>query len=139
MADTSDKIEGNVIEVCADGPLIVNADAELAGTALEAGTALCRCGQSANKPYCDGSHASTGFADPGTVEPSAPDAPIEWGPLKVRLAPNGPILCAGPVAVQSADGETTFTATRAALCRCGQSTNKPFCDGTHGKVGFTAE
>lgn len=139
MADTSDTNDGNIIEVCANGPLIVNAQADLAGHSIEAGTALCRCGQSSNKPYCDGSHNAAGFSDEGAVEPKAPDDEIQWGPLKVRLAPNGPILCAGPVTITSADGASTHTSTRAALCRCGQSTTKPFCDGTHGKVGFTAD
>jgi CDGSH-type Zn-finger protein len=52
---------------------------------------------------------------------------------------NGPYLVKGPVALLDADGNE-FRAERAtvALCRCGLSTNKPFCDGTHSKVGFRA-
>src|SRR3954451_20883785 len=71
----------------------------------------------------------------------------------ITVAPNGPYLVAGNVAlrrrhdVQSELGEpmtwattTTFdTKDRYALCRCGKSNNKPFCDGTHARVGFAAD
>jgi CDGSH-type Zn-finger protein len=52
---------------------------------------------------------------------------------------NGPNLVNGPVTLRDADG-TEYQVDRAtiALCRCGGSTNKPFCDGTHSKVGFAA-
>lgn len=57
---------------------------------------------------------------------------------KITIRPNGPYLIAGSFELLSGDapfpipeGKTTI-----ALCRCGQSTSKPFCDGTHGKVGF---
>ena len=139
MADTSDFSGANVIEVCSDGPLVIHCEADLAGETLAAGTALCRCGHSSNKPYCDGSHNTQGFSDQGAVEHKAAEDDHTPAPLKIRLAPNGPILCAGSVTIKSADGASTHTAARASLCRCGQSTNKPFCDGTHGKVGFTAE
>jgi uncharacterized Fe-S cluster protein YjdI len=57
--------------------------------------------------------------------------------LEVRPAPNGPLLVRGPIRVRSADG-TIEEMPRAAFCRCGHSGNKPFCDGTHREVGFTA-
>jgi CDGSH-type Zn-finger protein len=52
---------------------------------------------------------------------------------------NGPYLVKGPITLLDADG-TEYHNERAtiALCRCGASTNKPFCDGTHSKVGFAA-
>jgi CDGSH-type Zn-finger protein len=52
---------------------------------------------------------------------------------------NGPYLVKGPVTVVDADG-STYTTERStiALCRCGASTTKPFCDGTHSKIGFAA-
>lgn len=52
---------------------------------------------------------------------------------------NGPYLVKGPVTVVDADG-SAYTTERAtiALCRCGASTTKPFCDGTHSKIGFAA-
>ena len=126
------------IDLCENGPMIVNTAMDLDGTTVDPGAALCRCGQSDNKPYCDGSHNTTGFTDPGHVEAkSAADTALAET-LKVKLAPNGPILCSGPLTVRSADGAATHAAGKAALCRCGQSNNKPFCDGTHGKVGFEA-
>jgi CDGSH-type Zn-finger protein len=51
--------------------------------------------------------------------------------------PNGPYLVKGPITLMDADGKAfTLTSDTIALCRCGQSSNKPFCDGTHGRVGF---
>ena len=91
MADTSDHSGTNVIEVCADGPLVLQCQADLAGETTSAGTALCRCGHSSNKPYCDGSHNAQGFSDAGAVEHKAADDDHAQAPLKIRLAPNGPI------------------------------------------------
>jgi len=52
---------------------------------------------------------------------------------------NGPYLVRGPFSIVDADGkEFKVDRDTVALCRCGQSANKPFCDGTHGKVGFQA-
>jgi len=52
---------------------------------------------------------------------------------------NGPYLVKGPVVVRDADGvEYRTERTTIALCRCGGSTTKPFCDGTHSKIGFAA-
>lgn len=52
---------------------------------------------------------------------------------------NGPYLVRGPVKIVDPDGNQ-FRVTRetVALCRCGGSTTKPFCDGTHSKIGFQA-
>ena len=53
---------------------------------------------------------------------------------------NGPYLVKGPIRLVDADGkEFTLSGDTIALCRCGHSSNKPFCDGTHGKIGFQAE
>lgn len=124
------------IDICADGPLIVNTAAEIDGTTVDAGAALCRCGQSSNKPYCDGSHNAAGFKDAGAVEARGETESAPSSHLTVKLAKNGPILCSGPLTVRSADGSATYAGAKAALCRCGASTNKPFCDGTHGKIEF---
>jgi CDGSH-type Zn-finger protein len=58
---------------------------------------------------------------------------------KITALDNGPYLVKGPVVLLDADGDE-FRAERAtvALCRCGGSRTKPFCDGTHSKVGFRA-
>ena len=58
---------------------------------------------------------------------------------KITALDNGPYLVRGPVVIVDAEGNE-FPSEREtiALCRCGGSTTKPFCDGTHSKVGFQA-
>ena len=59
--------------------------------------------------------------------------------VTIQTRPNGPYLVQGPIHLVDADGkEFTVSGDRVALCRCGGSTNKPFCDGTHSKIGFQA-
>lgn len=60
-------------------------------------------------------------------------------PVKIVASDNGPYLVKGPVLLLDAEGNE-FALKRAtiALCRCGGSTKKPFCDGTHSKIGFRA-
>lgn len=54
----------------------------------------------------------------------------------VEVTANGPLLVYGNVTVKRADGTETKHHKVTALCRCGASGNKPFCDGSHRKVGF---
>jgi uncharacterized Fe-S cluster protein YjdI/CDGSH-type Zn-finger protein len=63
----------------------------------------------------------------------------EQGPPTPRVTAirNGPLLVRGRIDVRREDGSVE-TMPRAALCRCGQSANKPFCDNTHLRVGFKA-
>ncbi|HZZ71808.1 MAG TPA: CDGSH iron-sulfur domain-containing protein [Pirellulales bacterium] len=60
----------------------------------------------------------------------------------VRCRPNGPFVIEGPVKVIDQNGNA-FVANSGkpvtALCRCGESKNKPFCDGSHKGCGFVAE
>ena len=56
--------------------------------------------------------------------------------IKIQALKNGPLLVTGEVEVLDSQGEVMETSSKVALCRCGQSGKKPFCDGTHGKVGF---
>ena len=102
--------------------------------------ALCRCGHSANKPFCDNAHIDAGFEDGGVIvdgRMKEGDAGDDAG-LEVVLADKGPLLLRGPVTVVGADGSTS-SGVGGALCRCGHSTNKPFCDGSHKAAGFMAE
>lgn len=55
--------------------------------------------------------------------------------LKIKFVPNGPILVEGTVELTLSDG-TAVTKDKPHLCRCGASKNKPYCDGSHAKVGF---
>jgi CDGSH-type Zn-finger protein len=170
--------------------------------------ALCRCGQSENKPFCDGSHARLGFADSALTADRAPRAerarsfgadtivmtddeslcehagfcgnrvtnvwkmirrsndpevrdrlitmvsncpsgrlavadadgdPIEPGfEPSIATVPDGPLWVRGGIPVTGPDGFTYEIRNRVTLCRCGQSQNKPFCDGTHADIGFEA-
>jgi CDGSH-type Zn-finger protein/uncharacterized Fe-S cluster protein YjdI len=136
--------DANRISLFPNGPLLVHADAELIdadGTTLLTDTrmALCRCGRSGNKPLCDGSH-DEGFEDAGHIvvdRLSTPDDPDDDGPLRIRATEDGPFVVEGPVTIEGAD-EENVSGHRGALCRCGASAHKPFCDGSHSKIGFEA-
>jgi CDGSH-type Zn-finger protein len=52
---------------------------------------------------------------------------------------NGPIMVEGNLSVNKLSGENIKDAEKIFLCRCGQSSNKPFCDGSHKKTEFKAE
>jgi CDGSH-type Zn-finger protein/uncharacterized Fe-S cluster protein YjdI len=55
----------------------------------------------------------------------------------VEPRPNGPLFVRGAVRIVDGDGRLIREDTRVALCRCGASENKPFCDGSHRRIGFT--
>jgi len=57
------------------------------------------------------------------------------GTTQVTVLENGPLMCEGPISIKRSDGSIEEKA-KAALCRCGASTNKPFCDGSHVKIEF---
>lgn len=60
--------------------------------------------------------------------------------MKIMATRNGPYLIESSGAtLKKGDREEKVTGKMVALCRCGHSANKPFCDGTHKKVGFEAE
>jgi CDGSH-type Zn-finger protein len=54
----------------------------------------------------------------------------------IKIMDKGPLFVQGPVELLDAEGNRFETNAQFALCRCGQSHKKPFCDGTHGRVGF---
>ncbi len=56
--------------------------------------------------------------------------------ISIKIQDNGPILIRGGAAVADADGKAWEAKDVIALCRCGQSSNKPFCDGSHNTSGF---
>jgi CDGSH-type Zn-finger protein len=64
-------------------------------------------------------------------------------PVEIKVRANGPYRVRGPITLIDADGnefdlEPHTKKGTIVLCRCGGSTTKPFCDGTHSKVGFQA-
>lgn len=208
----SDTVDGgSVIECKENGPYLVKGlevltDAGGNAIAAKPVMALCRCGGSANKPFCDGTHAKNGFSgerlsdgandrrdsyvgkaitihdnralcahagictdtlasvwrmneepwiDPdgaaaeaiievvracpsgalsysvGGEEAAAPDrAPA------IMVSKDGPYHVTGGIALADANWGGGASRERFALCRCGASKNKPFCDGSHWHVGF---
>ena len=64
---------------------------------------------------------------------------------KILLLPNGPYYLLNDMEpkvvenLQNSEGQPLSTLRGVALCRCGASKNKPFCDGTHGTIGFSSE
>jgi CDGSH-type Zn-finger protein/uncharacterized Fe-S cluster protein YjdI len=134
----------NTVTVANHGPLylrgrlaIEGAPDDMAGVRFRA--ALCRCGHSKLKPFCDNSHEAAGFSDRGAVGQAGEGLSEEGGPLEVKCLKDGPVVLYGNFTLYAASGRAAFRGTRAALCRCGDSKNKPFCDGTHRKNGFTTE
>jgi len=171
--------------------------------------ALCRCGGSSNKPFCDGTHAAIGFDGTETAPTSnyhdrarvyegtgvvmGDDRSIcehagfcanrvtnVWKVMKsdatedsivrsqlmsmvercpsgalthrlttdgddiepalvkgVGVVDDGPLLVTGGIDVSRSDNDSFETRNRMTLCRCGSSSLKPLCDGTHKKIGFS--
>lgn len=200
------------IEERENGPLVVKGITHMRmpdGTELEAKPvmALCRCGQSKNKPFCDGSHTEAGFQSRGG-KPAGRDRLLRYEGKDVSVTFN-PLLCShaarcnalsphvfdaskrpwvvpdngsiedvkkviaacpsGALALADTE-EPHLTADRPqiqvekngpywildvpspvppqaenmserkyVLCRCGQSGNKPYCDGTHRDAGWTSD
>lgn len=140
----------NVARPSPDGPLYVRGRIRLelpdGDVMKETRVALCRCGASGDKPFCDGSHVEAGFADPGAIEggrlvpveesAEAPadgtteEPPEEAGSVTFVCGRNGPLLVRGPLRVEGTDGSVS-AGHKGALCRCGLSATKPFCDGSH--------
>jgi len=56
--------------------------------------------------------------------------------LSVEIKPNGPILIKTECSITHSDGREEIKNGTTALCRCGASENKPYCDGTHSKIDF---
>ncbi len=230
MAETGADVTQTRVVISKDGPYLVSGPLPLARqtivTDAEGGSerwhegeafavredyALCRCGQSATKPFCDGTHGRIGFDGTETAsrESYLAQAKVLQGPAwslldadglcafgrfcdthgsvwkqvartnepdvrkgflqQVANCPagrlvawengadrtvepelpksiglvedpqqgcSGPIWLRGGISLVSDDGFAYEVRNRVALCRCGGSRNKPFCDGTHASIGF---
>jgi len=130
----------NTVRVRENGPLAFRAEVELAGHGRMLRATLCRCGQSKQKPFCDGSHTAAGFAASGepATRSSEPLA-VRDGACVVTPMKNAFLKVRGPLEVVSGTGRTLDRVDKAALCRCGGSQTKPYCDGTHRTIGFVAD
>ena len=140
------------IRVTADGPLevtggvplvrceiVTNDDDESIGweetAEIDVGEEylLCRCGQSSDKPFCDFSHVASGFDGTETASRTVFN--------EEAACYDGPYNVTGSIRLVDADGnEFALEEGRpVALCRCGHSCNKPFCDGSHVAEKFVDE
>lgn len=127
----------NLLQLRENGPLGFRAQIVLDGKEIGMRAVLCRCGASKNKPFCDSSHNEIGFkatGEPGTkpIEPLA----TRNGPLAIDPEINGPLVVSGNLEMCCGTGRTFDKLTSVRLCRCGGSSNKPYCDGTHLSNGF---
>jgi len=130
----------NTLRVRENGPLALHAPVRIDGREVGYRVTLCRCGASKTKPFCDASHGAAQFVatgEPATQE-SAPLAQRD-GALEVTAIPNGPLKLVGALEIVSGTGRTVQRCTEAFLCRCGASSRKPYCDGTHKKIGFRSD
>ena len=124
--------EKNVIQLTENGPMGISGDIEVVdheGNQITRSDAvwMCRCGQSKDKPFCDGSHRSCDFSTDGDIGEALGKSMIEEkAHLQVRVNRRAGLLVDGPCMLVSADGTRTRQMERFTLCRCGKSANMPF-------------
>jgi len=93
---------------------------------------LCRCGASKSKPICDEQHLEVEFLDNGAMQRVS-----DWMPINrpqtvtVTCVEDGPLKFRGYLRIYNKKGQECIT-MNGALCRCGKSSTKPFCDSKHG-------
>lgn len=134
----------NTVRVTYNGPLFVRGELDIQGIpkdmpSVKFRAALCRCGRSQQKPFCDNQHESANFRDYGAVGETGTGLESVGGKLTITPLKDGPLLVSGNVAIEASSGREAWTGMTAALCRCGASQNKPFCDGAHVAAGFISE
>jgi CDGSH-type Zn-finger protein len=133
--------QNNTITLRTDGPLICQGSFTLlsvdgGGLAHEEELYLCRCGASRKAPFCDGSHKRIGFVDDAQFEDERCEELDETcGQVTITCRTDAMYVIKGPVTIQSEDGRSVTRRSRAALCRCGASGKKPFCDTSHKLCG----
>ncbi|MGB5454705.1 MAG: CDGSH iron-sulfur domain-containing protein [Gammaproteobacteria bacterium] len=142
-ADNELAAQCNTVRVVYNGPLYIQGELHIENTpqdmpGISYRAALCRCGQSGNKPFCDNSHLKADFEDFGAVGEKGDGVEQEGGKLTIKSVVNGPLLLSGNFAIIASSGRIAWQGKQAALCRCGDSKNKPFCDGSHKEAGFEA-
>ncbi len=96
---------------------------------------LCRCGASNSKPLCDNQHLEVEFIDNGAVQQVSDWMPISRPQtITVTCVKNGPLKFRGYLRIYNQKGQECIT-MGGALCRCGKSSTKPFCDNRQGDSG----
>ena len=128
----------NLVRLRENGPYAFAGDLSVSGASAGYRRTLCRCGASRAKPFCDGSHNAAGFVATGEPD-GAESEPLEVrdGPIAITPLPDGPLKVEGSMEMVSGTGRTLDRRTSAFLCRCGASARKPYCDGSHTRIGFT--
>jgi len=129
----------NLASIREAGPYAFRGDIQLEGLATGYRATLCRCGASKNKPFCDSSHHEANFTASGEPASTTVDMlPERAGPLNISPQINGPLQVRGNLEIISGTGRVVARVTSTRLCRCGGSQTKPFCDGSHSRIGFTS-
>ncbi len=127
----------NLASIREAGPYAFRGQLHVDGEPIGFRATLCRCGASKNKPFCDGSHHEAGFSATGEPPGGKTDMlPVRDGVLAIEPELNGPLAVRGNLEITSGTGRVVARVMTARLCRCGGSSSKPFCDGTHAKIGF---
>ncbi|MGA7689153.1 MAG: (4Fe-4S)-binding protein [Jiangellales bacterium] len=106
--------------------------------AIEAAVAACPSAALTSSRFAGGESVpvrSLDEAEHAAAEPAAPGA----APVSVTVLSHGPYLLKGPVEIVDAHGAVQRRVDKVALCRCGHSGTKPFCDGSHRREGFADE
>ena len=132
----------NLVQVRENGPNAFRGHLILDGEPIGYRATLCRCGRSKNKPFCDGAHKEGEDPFHATGEPETGDVTaleVRNGEISINPQKNGPLRLSGNLEVLSGTGRTIRKAQALQLCRCGHSANKPYCDGSHARVGFVSE
>ena len=126
----------NELLVTSGGPLKMTGNITLIneeGSVTHANSlSLCRCGASKNRPFCDDQHLEIEFFDSGTVSQLSDWMPVTRPQtITVTCVKNGPLKFRGYLRVFNKKGQECITMS-GALCRCGKSSKKPFCDNKQG-------
>jgi CDGSH-type Zn-finger protein/uncharacterized Fe-S cluster protein YjdI len=132
--------EVNTLKTRENGPYAFHASLNIDEQCGMYRATLCRCGKSKNKPFCDNTHREIDFRTTGEPE-TVPSEPLKerGGELHVVPVKDGPLKVRGNLELCSGTGRTVTRAQYVKLCRCGGSSNKPFCDDTHLRIGFRSE
>src|SRR4029077_14815126 len=127
----------NLASVREAGPYAFRAALQIDGVPAGFRATLCRCGASKNKPYCDGSHQKIRFNATGEPPSGKTDMlPLRDGVLAIDPQTNGPLRVRGNLEIISGTGRVVARGGSGSLCRRSGRAAKPFCDGTHSKIGF---
>jgi len=134
------------IEVAEDGPLYMKGKLKIHASdtdepLVETRAAFCRCGASKSKPFCDNAHEEAEFRDVCRVDLARAvddDFSDDTDVIEVTPLTDGPLKVEGLIEISGGDAAESGRFAGAFLCRCGASSNKPFCDGAHRDVEFEA-